>query len=113
MKKTYYHATKKENVLKIIHKDGLKADFMGLVYLSDTVEGALEFMKARKDPGIYAVIPVYVDEEKITESFDHNPEYIKANAFTHAGSIPVSNIERDLTNIPLFKLSMKKKRNEG
>ena len=105
MKKTYYHATKKENVFDIIHKDGLKADFMGLVYLCDTVDGTLEFMERRTwAPGDYAVIPVYLDESQVLESHDHAPGYVKANAFVHEGDIPRDNLERDLHKIPLFKL---------
>lgn len=99
----YYHATKKDNVFSII-RDGLKAGIDGCVYLSDTINGALEFMQIRGQSGIFAVIPVYLDKSEVTEGTDHNKTLIVGNSFIHEGDIPKSRIETSLSNIPLFKL---------
>lgn len=99
----FYHATKKENVFSII-KNGLKAGVSGYVYLSDTVDGALEFMTIRGEGGEYAVIPVYLDRNEVEEGIDHNKKYIKANSFVYDGDIPRDRIATELHDIPLFVL---------
>lgn len=107
--KTYYHATRKKNTFKIID-EGLKAGWDGVVYLSDTVDGALEFMEIRQQPGLFAVIPVYLDESTVEESHDHNRAFIKANGYIHVGDIPAEYVEQDLNKIPLVELKAKKKK---
>ena len=107
MKKTYYHATRKENVFSI-KTEGLKAGPDGFVYLSDTVDGAITFMRIRMIEGLYAVIPVYLEEEDIQEGTDHNRDIIKANSFVYEGDIAPENVEHNLDNIPLFELTLNK-----
>ena len=98
----YYHATKKDNVFSII-KEGLKAGIDGCVYLSDTIDGALEFMQIRGQEGMFAVIPVYLDKNEVAEGTDHNKNFFTGNSFIHEGDIPKSKIEAKLENIPLFE----------
>ena len=75
----------------------------GGVYLSETVEDALQFMYIRNQPGKFAVIPVYLDESDTLEpGEDHDPDAIQATSYFHPGAIPAEKVERKLSNIPLF-----------
>lgn len=103
MLKTYYHATPKKNTFSILRK-GLKSGFDGVVYLSDTVDGAMEFMRIRQQPGLFAVIPVYLDDSEVKESNDHNRALLNVNAFYYEGNISADRLEHNLDNIPLLEL---------
>ena len=70
MKKTFYHATKYEN-LKSIMEHGLHSRF-GEIYFSSSAISAVRWVGAGQT-GLYAVIEVKLDERKYKPGQDHAP----------------------------------------
>ncbi|MBO5387553.1 MAG: hypothetical protein J6A59_05360 [Lachnospiraceae bacterium] len=87
--KTYYHATDYSNLASILDT-GLKASKIdGLVYLAKTEEDALKFVVLRGYTKIVTFkIKIYKrDEDKVIETFDHNPNFFKCRSFGYVGDI--------------------------
>lgn len=70
MKKTFYHATKYEN-LKSIMEHGLHSRF-GEIYFSSNASSAVNWVGMGKT-GLYAVIEVQLDERRYKPGQDHAP----------------------------------------
>ena len=94
--KTFYYATTKENTFSIM-KEGIEAGDNGGVYLAENVVGALVPLYSSIRPGEYAVLPVYLSEDTV------KPE--KNGKYWFSGSISPDNVEKNLDNIPLFKIN--------
>lgn len=100
--KTFYHATPKDNLFKIM-KEGIKADFMGYVYLCEKPVDCMKFMK-RYGKGEYAVIPLELDENDVMISTDHDEAYYGCKAYTYSGNIEPDAIPHKLDDILLYSL---------
>ncbi len=106
----FYHYTLRENFIngtdECISVQGIKASMEGGVHCCKTPEECLEFacinpLNIGKE---ICIIPFEWDENKVTETFDHNPEYIHARSFITDGDVPKDRIERNLNNIPLYSI---------
>lgn len=113
--KTYYHYTLKENVYGII-KDGLKPGEDGLIYLCESIDDCMKFVKFRRQihtlitgsPFLeIAFIPVELDPTDVEESHDHNKDMIRCKAYTYDKTIPAEKIPF-LDKIPLYTISFEK-----
>ena len=96
--KTYYHATEYTNLISITD-NGIKANnFEGIVYLCEESDDAAKFLAIRgiKDIVTFKVKIYKADEDKIIETFDHNPYIFKCRAFGHIGDISPDLIEPHL-----------------
>ena len=87
--KTYYHATDYNNLISIL-SNGIKANqYDGLVYLCEKPEDAAKFLVVRgiKHIAVFKVKVYKYDEDKVIETFDHNPMFFKCRAFGYQGDI--------------------------
>lgn len=93
---TLYHATTKENAIKIIGSQCIRPGMDGVVYLADSPDNAIKFVKTYiiamggKD-FIITVFPVTIsetDESKVIETHDHSEEYFKCKAYGYKEIIP-------------------------
>ena len=95
--RTLYHATTRENAMKIFGSHCIKPGIDGLVYMADTAENALKFLSpyheaAQKGKFVATVIPIRIkkaDEAKVIETHDHSEEYFKCRAYGYEGEIPL------------------------
>lgn len=78
--KKYYHATPMRNLVSILD-NGLKVGCDGITYLAETKEDAYKFVVLRCWGEEILVIEVELDENKVEETFDHNPNFFKCRAF--------------------------------
>ena len=85
MTKTYYHATPFEN-LESIMDQGIRKGCDGVVYLTEKPEEAVRFLAIR---GIRKILVLGVDleEDMVSESFDHNEAFFKCKAFMYPENI--------------------------
>lgn len=86
MKKSYYHATPFENFQSIYSK-GLKKGYDGIIYLTETPEDAIKFLRIRLCQDIL-VIQIDLDESEVVETFDHSEAFFKCRAFGYPHDIP-------------------------
>lgn len=91
MKKSYYHATPFENLDSII-ADGLKRGYDGVVYLAETPEDALKFLRIRFCTDTL-VIRVDLEEAEVEESFDHSQAFFQCRAFMYPHDIPSDELD--------------------
>ena len=94
-----YHATTKENAMKIIGSHCIRPGMDGLVYMADSPENAIKFqmpyhevMASGNGKFTITVIPIRIkkaDEAKVIETFDHNKEYFKCKSYGYEGEIPL------------------------
>lgn len=98
--RTLYHATTKENAMKIIASRCIKTGMDGLVYMADSPENAIKFVMPRframgKKEFTITVIPVTLkkdDESKVIETHDHNEEIFKCKSYGYEGIVPAEKI---------------------
>ena len=101
----FYHATPKENIFSIM-KEGIKIGWDGCIYLCKSPTDCLLFFisnplnKGKR----FAVIPIDLDPEQVKESYDHNKEFIKCDAYFYDKPIPAEKIPKNLDDILLYKL---------
>lgn len=88
----FYHATTKENMMKIVGEDRIKASWDEVVYLCKEAVDACKFLIVR---GIekMSVIEVDVDESKVQESFDRSVAFFQCKAYMHNGDIKLTGSE--------------------
>jgi len=79
MMKKYFHATPMKNLDSIL-ESGVKVGCDGITYLAETKEEAYRFVALRCFEDIL-VVEVELDENKVEETFDHNPNFFKCKAF--------------------------------
>lgn len=88
MTKTYYHATSFENLESIMVKDQIiRKGCDGVVYLTEKPKDACKFLLVRGVRKIL-VIGVNLEEDMVSESFDHSQAFFKCRAFTYPEDIP-------------------------
>lgn len=85
--KKMYHATPWSNFMSIV-EDGLKPGCDHIVYLAETKEDALKFIAIRVFNEPILVVEVEVEEDLLTETFDHNFNFFKARAWGYPETIP-------------------------
>lgn len=85
MTKTYYHATPFKN-LESIMDQGLCKGCDGVVYLTEKPEEAVRFVAIRGYREIL-VLGVNVEEDMVTESFDHSQAFFKCRAYAYPEDI--------------------------
>ena len=85
MTKTYYHATPFENLNSIMNQ-GIRKGCDGVVYLTEKPEEAARFVAIRGYRKIL-VLGVELDDEMVSESFDHSEAFFKCKAFTYPENI--------------------------
>ena len=90
MTKTYYHATPFENLESIMEKGILKG-CDGVVYLTEKPDEAVRFIALHGFRKIL-VLGVELEEDLVSESFDHNFLFFKCRAFTFPENIPADEI---------------------
>ena len=90
MTKIYYHATPFENLESILEK-GIRRGCDGVVYLTEKPEEAARFVAIRGHMKIL-VLGVELEEDMVSESFDHNYLFFKCNAYTYPEDIPANEI---------------------
>lgn len=87
--KYLYHATATENKESIL-KDGIKPNnFEHAVFLADSFDSAASFLAIRLINKITVFKVRYTNNQfrKLTESFDHNPNYFKCKAYMDSNVI--------------------------
>lgn len=87
MKKSYYHATPFENLGSIFEK-GICKGYDGVVYLTEKPEEAVRFVAIRGCKKIL-VIEVRVEEDMVSESFDHSQLFFKCRAYSYPNDISI------------------------
>ena len=90
MIKTYYHATQYGN-LESIMAQGILRGCGSVVYLTESPEDAAKFVAIRGHRKIL-VLGVELEENMVSESFDHNPVFFGCQAFTFHEDIPADEI---------------------
>lgn len=89
MTKTYYHATPFENLESIMVKDQeIRRGCDGVVYLTEKPEDAVKFLIIRGYTKIL-VIGVDLEEDMVSESFDHSEAFFKCKAYMYLENIPL------------------------
>lgn len=87
MLKSYYHATPFENINSIFSKGILKG-CDGVVYLTEKPEEAARFVAIRGYKKIL-VIEVELEDNLVTESFDHSQIFFRCRAFSYPYDISI------------------------
>lgn len=90
MTKTYYHATPFEN-LESIMDQGILRGCDGVVYLAEKPYEAARFVAIRGYMKIL-VLGIELEEDLVSESFDHNFLFFKCQAFTYPEDISADEI---------------------
>lgn len=85
MKKCFYHATPFENLCSILDK-GIKVGHDGIVYLTETPEDAVKFLRIRLYNDVL-VVCVELEECDVHETFDHSQAFFKCRAFGYPKDI--------------------------
>lgn len=87
MTKTYYHATPFENLESIMVTDQeIRKGCDGVVYLTEKPNDAVKFLVIRGYTKIL-VIGVDLEEDMVSESFDHSEAFFKCKAYTYPENI--------------------------
>ena len=87
MLKSYYHATPFENIGSIFKKGILKGHD-GVIYLAEKPEEAARFVAIRGYKKIL-VVEVEIEENMVTESFDHSETFFRCRAFAYPENISI------------------------
>lgn len=95
MTKTYYHATPFEN-LESIMDQGIRKGCDGVVYLTERPEEAVRFVAIRGYMKIL-VLGVDIEEDMVTESFDHSQVFFKCRAYMYPEDISSNEIREIYT----------------
>ena len=99
--KTFFHVTTKKNALKIRKDKRIDENpEFGGVCLYDSYDNAKAFIMT-KEPGKYAIIPVYLEEEPKPIG-DSESTKIEEKGYVTEGPIVHPHVELKLRNIPLF-----------
>ena len=89
MTKTYYHATPFENLESIMVKDQeIRKGCDGVVYLTEKPNDAVKFLVIRGYTKIL-VIGVNLEEDMVSESFDHSEAFFKCKAYMYPENISI------------------------
>lgn len=86
MKKKYYHATPLKNLISILD-NGLRTGYDGITYLTENPDEAYRFVAVRCWDDDILVIEAELEESKVEETFDHNPNFWKCKAFGYTETI--------------------------
>lgn len=86
MTKTYYHATPFENLESIMKDQEIHRGCDGVVYLTDKPKDAVKFLAIRGCAKIL-VLGVDLEEDMVSESFDHSEAFFKCKAYTYPEDI--------------------------
>lgn len=89
MTKTYYHATPFENLESIFMDQVIRKGCDGVVYLTEKPEDAVKFLMIRGYRKIL-VLGVDLEEDMVSESFDHSQAFFKCRAFTYPEDISLN-----------------------
>lgn len=93
---TYFHATSRENLQKIVDSGMIKKGIDNIVYLADSAENALGFMSIRLFGEPIIVFEVELpDEAKLYETFDHSFSFFQCKAYGYPDNIPLDNVPLD------------------
>lgn len=95
MTKTYYHATPFEN-LNSIMTQGIRKGCDGVVYLTERPEDAAKFVAIRGCTKIL-VLGVDIEEDMVTESFDHSEVFFKCKAYMYSENISSDDVREIYT----------------
>lgn len=85
MTKTYYHATPFENLNSIMNQ-GIRKGCDGVVYLTEKPEEAVRFVAIRGCRKIL-VLGVDLEDDMVSESFDHSQAFFQCRAFAYPEDI--------------------------
>lgn len=90
MTRTYYHATSMENLESILDQ-GIRRGCDNVVYLCERPEEAARF------PAIHGINPIIVfgvnvEDDLVTESFDHSERFFKCKAYMYPDDIDANDI---------------------
>lgn len=97
MSKKYYHATATKNVESIIEDGAIYTGIDGIVYLAESAEEALRFCVIRLMGEPITVFEISgLDESKVFETFDHNPNFFKCKAFGYPEDITLDKVSNVL-----------------
>ena len=90
MTKTYYHATPYEN-LESIMDQGIRKGYDGVVYLTEKHDEAARFVAIRGCKKIL-VLGIELEEDLVSESFDHSEAFFRCKAYMYPENIPANEI---------------------
>lgn len=90
--KTMYHATKLDNLDSILSNGLKRNNCEHVIFLCEKPEDAAKFLLVQ---GIeqFVVIPVFVHEKFLDESFDHSFQFFKCRCWMYHKDIPPRNID--------------------
>ena len=86
MTKMYYHATPFENLESIMKDQVIRKGCDGVVYLTEKPNDAVKFLMIRGCRKVL-VLGVELEEDMVSESFDHSQAFFKCQAFTYPEDI--------------------------
>ena len=81
MMKTYWHATLKANFDKMLKDGQINPGFDGIVYLTEKMGDAMNFLRIRLPDDLIVAIQLTLDENDVFETFDHNEKFFGCEAF--------------------------------
>lgn len=89
----YYHAAPKETMVKIAGEGIIKKSWDGMVHLCKEAVDSCKFliMRGMKE---MSVIEIELNENEVTESYDHSEAFFKCKAYMHNGDIKLTGKER-------------------
>lgn len=90
MTKTYYHATPFKNLESILDQ-GIHKSCDGVVYLTTEPQDAVKFVAIKGCKEIL-VCKVEIEEDLVTETFDHSQAFFRCRAYGYADDIDVHDI---------------------
>ena len=90
MIKTYYHATPFEN-LEAILAQGIRKGYDGVIYLTEKSDEAARFVAIRGCKKIL-VLGIELEENLVSESFDHSQVFFRCKAYCYPENIPADEI---------------------
>ena len=86
MTKTYYHATPFENFEPIMRAQEVRTGCDGVVYLTEKPDEAARFLAIRGCKKIL-VLGFELEDNMVTESFDHSEKFFRCKAYAYPESI--------------------------
>lgn len=88
----YYHAAPKETMIRIVGEGKIKKSWDGAVYLCKEAVDSCKFLVMRGMKEM-SVIEVEIEENEVTESYDHSEAFFKCKAYMHNGDIELTGNE--------------------
>lgn len=88
----YYHAAPKETMIKIVGEGVIKESWDGMVYLCKEAVDACKFLIMRGMREM-SVIEIELEENEVSESYDHNEAFFRCKAYMHNGNIELTGKE--------------------